>query len=1785
MAKERFNSAANSKENYEVYNENRDVSADLKLICDFPKQFSWSAYRSAPLYFPGELSVANSSENNTYNDLLITISATPHYFVDKTWRLSSISPGCRISLSGRELIFNEALLNSLSGAAPLQATVSFSLTRQTAGGEQIIDQGSSTVTLLAGNCWSGTTNMGELIPIFVRPQDSVIARIVSEAMLRARESKSVGYRHHNPEKIKELIAALFDVLDELSLNFSNKKCDYHTGEHQITFSNEIIRGQSVSSLDIALLVASLMECIELHPLIIIYRQRALVGVWLKENLILDSLTMTRPDILRYQHRQNNLLVMDTRCLARKPTINFNQTLQSGALGIESDNDSDFLGAYDVRLGRLNHIYPLGSDLAVLETQDFDPEKTLPMLQARQVENSPMRALNRAIPNLLSLTSSAEKTPSVPADLSNLAEESEDAFTRSIKAATRFASAQEQLQYNRSRLLNLTPANPLLNLQESNGAINTILADADSLLRYFSTNHEVFPISLDMWHTTPESNEYAPLSIPLERAAVEASLHNGHLFIDASEEDLHYSLRRLHHLVEYERQQNGVGSLYLVLNLISWRQQFNTYLAPFILMPLSLAPAETHRGWIIRPVSSHLLVNGNLIELLRQAYKLDVSLLGMQLQNCAREGDLQRANQLISEALQNIPEVKLQEDVVIGSFPLGHFQIWRDLERLTPALQTERLQSVIEPVQDLNRTEVRSMGLINGVALEDKYPPNSLLLPWSCDSSQLEAIIKSNDGRNMVLLAPPGTGKNRTIADLICQRLSQGQKVLLVTKHRTTLNVVHRMLKKAGLSQFCLYTPSPRLSDDYMLDQLAIAWQSKTAVFDNSMLSKEPFIKAHNNLTALYKSLHQRRPNGVTVHSALCQALKEKQETPPAFSLSWPDTSTHDEAFLLEMRRLVESLVKQKAAFSGPASQALRKIEHSEWSEAWEKSLRENLLTINDVNNSLESSIEHLWAALGCKLNTHTTSNRKLTYELSQLLLHCAGHPVAFALESDAAQRLNMLERMAMHAEAYSQAEAQLSCPYAPLAWQKLAGQRLAERWNEAQTAWWPRNVMGKKQILKEFMDAGAQGEPDINNDAPLFDRMYNAAQEMQELNSALRIHNLWHGYDTTSAEILALESLGSRLRNFVASLSDVPELMVTLKSQLHMVFSDHPEWMLPEGQVGQHARDCIDLWNALQAQQNTLQQLSGINLDAELRHSEDLGSELRALCSSLLKHSSQWKNWCNWRQDKEHASHMGLAPLLQAIDSGIVTPEQAVPQFQRAYREWWLRAVISEDDMLKSFNAAEIADIYERYRNAELSWRQIVSQAIAGRISASIPDFHGQYPTPEWSVLRTELNKTSGRKSAIQLWTEIPEVITTLTPCLMMSPSAVAQFLSSHMEPFDLVILAESSQLTVEEGLCAYARAKQVIAVGDPQQMPPLFDSCSGIEESILDKFMQCGTDVRSLQQHYHSKEESLIAYANHRYYHNRICTFPAPVYGISDLKMALIDGPFNRLTRTNLAEAQAVVRAIVYRLTSEDPETRQQSIGVITLSLAQQHLIENMLAEEITSNPEIAWAFNEDMCQNPVIIRYLENSQGEYRDVVFLCLTYGWDDDRHFSMDFGPLNKTYGSKLLNVAITRSREETIVCANFRPTDIDLSRTQTPAIADLKEFLVFVESGYNEDKLAYRMEFPDDPLLNIIEEGLKSKGWEVHRQVGLSPLRIGLAVLHPDEANRYLACVIGDGYMYRDSRTTCERDLVRPKQLQRLGWNIIRVWSMDWQRHPDAALDRLHQALIKQLRNERAKPRR
>jgi very-short-patch-repair endonuclease len=364
-----------------------------------------------------------------------------------------------------------------------------------------------------------------------------------------------------------------------------------------------------------------------------------------------------------------------------------------------------------------------------------------------------------------------------------------------------------------------------------------------------------------------------------------------------------------------------------------------------------------------------------------------------------------------------------------------------------------------------------------------------------------------------------------------------------------------------------------------------------------------------------------------------------------------------------------------------------------------------------------------------------------------------------------------------------------------------------------------------------------------------------------------------------------------------------------------------------------------------------------------------------------------------------------------------------------------------------------------------------------------------------------------------------------------------------------------------------------LIVVGDPKQLPPTNFFSPGEDaddetileqedlESILDELLTQGLRHKRLQWHYRSRHEGLIAFSNRHYYENDLLTFPSPQTGLGGVRFVhLPDARYDKGdTRTNPKEARALATELTKRLRAPG---EHRSFGVVTFSQAQQELIENLIDEERRKHPEIETHFGDTppVEGEPVFVKSLESVQGDERDVILFSIGYGLDQSGHVSMNFGPLNREGGERRLNVAITRAKHEVIVCSGLRGEQIDLTRSRARGVRDLKHFLEYAERGPKAlvaPKNSSGTKAPDSGFEQLVENALRPHGYEVHRQVGCSGYRIDLAVLHPDQPERYLLGIECDGPTYGRAATARDRDKLRQAILQGLGWNIQRIWSTDW----------------------------
>ncbi len=724
---------------------------------------------------------------------------------------------------------------------------------------------------------------------------------------------------------------------------------------------------------------------------------------------------------------------------------------------------------------------------------------------------------------------------------------------------------------------------------------------------------------------------------------------------------------------------------------------------------------------------------------------------------------------------------------------------------------------------------------------------------------------------------------------------------------------------------------------------------------------------------------------------------------------------------------------------------------------------------------------------------------------------------------------------------------------------------------------------------------GALGKPAPKRDAQTLTRLRQEGEAIDLLDKRLAAFKDWEGHTTEPSAAESLSRLGERVRAAVGKLADDPQMLVEVRAKVRTLLHDGNDLLAPEAHIARAATTFLTSLEHLRGASTEFEAVAGGSVREAFATSDHALTQLREATDAIADRHNELRDWCAWRKCRTEAVDADLLPLVEAMEQERVPSEEIEKTFEAAYCTWWSGAIIGEDEVLRTFSTPAHEATITNFRHIDDRFQKLTGEYIAATLAGSLPEQDGVKKSSQWGVLRHELQKKRRHKPVRKLLEEAPEVMTSLTPCFMMSPLSVAQYLSPNQALFDVVIFDEASQITVWDAVGSIARGQQVIVTGDPKQMPPTnFFARSdndpdgdidaeGDLESILDEMLGAGIPRRTLNLHYRSRKESLIAFSNARYYDNELITFPAPNVAERGVRLVRPDGFYARgKARHNEGEAKAIVDEVLRRLTHPEPAIRQLSVGVVTFNSEQQNLIENLLDEARSKQPEIEWAFSREHTIEPVFVKNLETVQGDERDVILFSVTYGPDQSGHVTMNFGPLNREGGERRLNVAMTRARSEMLVFSTLSPEHIDLSRTQAQAVADLKHFLEYAENGQSALGAAVFGSVGDfeSPFEAAVARELRMKGWQVHPQVGVSAYRIDLGIVHPDQSGRYLAGIECDGAMYHSSAFARERDKIRQQVLEGLGWTLFRIWSTDWWTNKAGALEKADSALRRHLEDDR-----
>jgi very-short-patch-repair endonuclease len=447
-----------------------------------------------------------------------------------------------------------------------------------------------------------------------------------------------------------------------------------------------------------------------------------------------------------------------------------------------------------------------------------------------------------------------------------------------------------------------------------------------------------------------------------------------------------------------------------------------------------------------------------------------------------------------------------------------------------------------------------------------------------------------------------------------------------------------------------------------------------------------------------------------------------------------------------------------------------------------------------------------------------------------------------------------------------------------------------------------------------------------------------------------------------------------------------------------------------------------------------------------------------------------------------------------------------------------------------------------------------------------------------------------------------------MLPVWLVSPETVSDVFPLKKGMFDVVIFDEASQCTVENGLPAIFRGKQIIIAGDEKQLPPskMFETSieeetdenafASIEPSLLTLAKKTlRYKAMMLEWHYRSKHQELVTFSNEVFYGGRMKIAPNVVPFVKGNKPAIEWHSVNGFwtDRTNPQEADQVLHLIESHLSKADAP----SVGVITFNVNQKNLILDLIDTRTQTDADFGAMMEANRklpLDEQLFVKNIENVQGDERDVIIFSVAYApAHPGARVQQHFGLLNKPGGENRLNVAVTRAISQIQIVSSINPeTDLNTSTSAHAGPKIFHKYLCFAKAVAEENfdrldsilaelnpNLSTRPETGhlqfDSPFEEDVYNELTLYGYEVHSQVGQSGFRIDLAVVDPKDPSRYLLGIECDGAMYHSSVSVRERDVFRQRFLESRGWKIHRIWSPSWRENRRRELQKIR-ILVEEL---------
>ena len=351
-----------------------------------------------------------------------------------------------------------------------------------------------------------------------------------------------------------------------------------------------------------------------------------------------------------------------------------------------------------------------------------------------------------------------------------------------------------------------------------------------------------------------------------------------------------TLRSLRNKAQLAFDEQGTNLLYLVFGFIHWYdgdKKTGDMNSPFLLVPVSFTGSGTH-DYNLKLYEDDITINPTLVYALEQKRHFSFPEFDSDKDSFATY--IKKLVPLLEKA-----GMTFEQKCCLGILSFLKINMYLDLKKNNEKITSNPvLREIYLPQANVERPQFD----------HDAEPYENRLQVLSADSSQMDAITLSRQGKSFVLQGPPGTGKSQTITNIIAQALADKKKVLFVSEKMAALQVVYRRLEEVGLGDFCLPLHDYKADKKQILRQIAKPLTLKKKDKNASAQAKLAQLEVLKRKLNLYPQDMHRVQSAYQMSLYEAMSRLEELQDAPAYNAGIKNAHAMDRLTVLKQQELM-----------------------------------------------------------------------------------------------------------------------------------------------------------------------------------------------------------------------------------------------------------------------------------------------------------------------------------------------------------------------------------------------------------------------------------------------------------------------------------------------------------------------------------------------------------------------------------------------------------------------------------------------------------------------------------------------------------------------------------------------------------------------------------------------------------------------------------------------------------------------------------------------------------------